>query len=180
MHLLARPACASAFGNIGYLVVSFRGECHCATQQEWNHVECGRSSISGCGFGMYKTQLLNAGWMTPGLEQVYTVVLVLVTQQLTIRGIFLKHQTLTATHDEMRAWAGLGAALTVLWKQTQIAASVFGTLLTVIYLIGISILHISTPSLLNFQAFPRPNRTMVLTQKAMPQIKVDYPVYDSY
>jgi hypothetical protein len=117
--------------------------------------------------------------MTPGLEQVYTLLLVLVTQQLSVQGIFLKRQTITATHDEMTAWSGLGTALTVLWRQTQFTASVIGTLLIVIYFIGMSILHVSTPSLFNFQPFPRPNRTKVLTQKAMPQIREDYYPYDS-
>jgi hypothetical protein len=108
--------------------------------------------------------------MTEGLWQIYTVVLVLVTQQLTIQGICLKQQMLTATHDELAAWTGLGSALSVLWRQTHIAASAVGTLSIATYLIGISILHISTPSLLNFQAFSRPNRTTIPTRIAMPTI----------
>jgi len=67
------------------------------------------------------------------LATIYTIVMVAVIQQLTTRGMLLKHQTLTATHDESTAWVGLGSALLVLWRQTRIAASVMGTLSVAIY-----------------------------------------------
>ena len=95
--------------------------------------------------------LCNKMLSEPG--QVYTVVLVVITQKLATQGMLLKPQTLTATHDESVAWSGLGSALLVLLKQTRIPASVLGTLLIAIYLIGISVLHISTPSLFNLQVF---------------------------
>ena len=103
--------------------------------------------------------------------QIYTIVLVVTTQKLAMQGIFLKYQTLTATHDESTAWIGLGSALLVLWKQTRIAASVIGALWVTIYLIGISVLHISTPSLFNIQVFEQPNASTILTQKLMPKIE---------
>jgi hypothetical protein len=79
--------------------------------------------------------------------------MVVIMQQLTTRGILVKRQMLTTTHDECTAWTGLGSALLVLWRQTHIAASVVGTLLIAIYLIGISVLHVSTPSLFSLEVF---------------------------
>ncbi|KIM72760.1 hypothetical protein PILCRDRAFT_15822 [Piloderma croceum F 1598] len=100
----------------------------------------------------------------------YTVLLVVTTQRLALYGILLRRQTLTATHDESTAWVGLGSALLVLWKQTHIAASVVGTSLITIYLVGISVLHISTPSLFTLQVFDQPNSTMISTRIGMPKI----------
>lgn len=108
--------------------------------------------------------------MKYGLLQIYTAVLLLITQRLAMKGILHKYQTLTATHDQFAAWTGLGSALSVLWSQTRIAASVIGTLSITIYLVGISVLHISTPSLFNLQVFNNPNGTTIPTQIGMPQI----------
>ena len=105
-------------------------------------------------------------------EQTYTILLVVTTQRLALCGILLRRQTLTATHDESTAWIGLGSALLVLWKQTRIAASVVGTSLITIYLVGISVLHISTPSLFNLQVFDQPNGTKISTRIGMPKISV--------
>ena len=101
-------------------------------------------------------------------------------QQLTTRGILLKYQTLTATHDESAAWAGLGSALLVLWSQTRIAASVIGSLSAAIYLMGISVLHISTPSLFNLQVFENLNALTISTQIAMPNISNEIASYESH
>ena len=102
------------------------------------------------------------------MRQIYTVALVVITQQLATQGSLFKYQTLTATHDDSTAWTGLGSALLVLRQQKNIAASVVGTLLVTIYLIGISILHISTPSLFNLQVFEQPNKSNISTRIGMP------------
>jgi hypothetical protein len=103
--------------------------------------------------------------------------MVVIMQQLTTRGILLKRQMLTAAHDESTAWTGLGSALLVLWRQTRIAASVLGTLLITVYLIGIAVLHVSTPSLFGLQVFERPDGTNISTTIGMPVITGDIPVY---
>jgi hypothetical protein len=92
---------------------------------------------------------------------------------LALRDILLQRQALTATHDQSTAWTGLGSALLVVWRQFRIPASVFGTLLISIYLIGISILHISTPSLFHLQIFDQPNATTISTKIGMPVINFD-------
>ncbi|KAJ7916393.1 hypothetical protein B0H13DRAFT_1871282 [Mycena leptocephala] len=60
---------------------------------------------------------------------------------------FHKARTLTAMHDITSAWAGIGSALATLYSQMSLAGSVVGTLSVVGYLGGISILHVTTPSL---------------------------------
>lgn len=76
-----------------------------------------------------------------------------VTQKLALSYNFHKDGTLTAMHDITCAWAGVGSALATLHSQMSLAASVVGTLSVVGYLGGISILHVTTPSLISIEAF---------------------------
>ncbi|KAJ7788658.1 hypothetical protein B0H14DRAFT_2628050 [Mycena olivaceomarginata] len=96
--------------------------------------------------------------------QLYSSVLVLLTQSLAIRRNFLVKQTVTATHDNISAWTGLGAALLGILNQRSIPASVIGTFSVFLYLLNISIVHISTPSLLSLQTFNYSFPTNVTTQ----------------
>lgn len=76
-----------------------------------------------------------------------------VTQKLALSYNFHKARTLTAMHDITSAWAGIGSALATLYSQRSLAGSVVGTLSVVGYLGGISILHVTTPSLLSIETF---------------------------
>ncbi|KII84282.1 hypothetical protein PLICRDRAFT_32355 [Plicaturopsis crispa FD-325 SS-3] len=102
------------------------------------------------------------------LYQLFTVSLVLTTQQLALRGTLLRRQTLTASHDETTAWTGLGSALVTLWRQTYLAASVLGTLSIALYLAGIAVLHVSTPSLFALQPFNNTDNGVISTTVGMP------------
>ncbi|KAJ7756648.1 hypothetical protein B0H16DRAFT_1721708 [Mycena metata] len=92
----------------------------------------------------------------------YSSILVLTSQTLAMRRNFLIKQTITATHDNITAWSGLGAAVCGVWNQRSIPASVFGTLSVFLYLLKISIFHIST--LLSLQTFNFSLPTDVRTQ----------------
>ncbi|KAJ7023755.1 hypothetical protein C8F04DRAFT_1271103 [Mycena alexandri] len=94
----------------------------------------------------------------------YSSILVLTSQTLAMRRNFQIKQTITATHDNITAWSGLGAAVCGVWNQRSIPASVFGTLSVFLYLLNISIFHISTPSLLSLQTFNFSLPTDVRTQ----------------
>ncbi|KAJ7751372.1 hypothetical protein B0H16DRAFT_1724104 [Mycena metata] len=94
----------------------------------------------------------------------YSSILVLMSQTLAMRRNFLIKQTITATHDNITAWSGLGAAVCGVWNQKSIPASVFGTLSVFLYLLNISIFPISTPSLLSLQTFNFSLPTRVRTQ----------------
>ncbi|KIJ58816.1 hypothetical protein HYDPIDRAFT_33779 [Hydnomerulius pinastri MD-312] len=84
---------------------------------------------------------------------IYTAILVFVTQRLALSGAVARRQMLTAVHDTFAAWNGLGASINVLWQQTEVAASVWSTLAIVVYLTCISVLHIASSSIIQFQAF---------------------------
>jgi hypothetical protein len=63
------------------------------------------------------------------------------------------HKTLTATHDSISSWAGLGSALATLYNQLSVPASVAGTLHIAGYLGCVSILHITIPAILSVETF---------------------------
>lgn len=65
-----------------------------------------------------------------------------------LRRNFRRSQTLTATHDSVRAWTGLGSALVCVWQQKAITASISGVLSAFVYLANILVLHVTFPGLL--------------------------------
>ncbi|KAJ7743060.1 hypothetical protein B0H14DRAFT_2637498 [Mycena olivaceomarginata] len=79
---------------------------------------------------------------------IYSALLVFVTQKLVLRRNFRRSQTLTATHDSVRAWTGLGSALVCVWQQKAITASISGVLSAFVYLANILVLHVTFPGLL--------------------------------
>ncbi|KAJ7454375.1 hypothetical protein FB451DRAFT_1517922 [Mycena latifolia] len=95
---------------------------------------------------------------------IYSAVLVLVTQTLSIRRSLQMDQTLTATHDNSAAWAGIGSAIVHVWHQKAVPASVIGVLSTFLYLGNILVLHITTPSLVSLQTFNSSRSVLVPTQ----------------
>ncbi|KAF7330652.1 hypothetical protein MSAN_02450400 [Mycena sanguinolenta] len=91
--------------------------------------------------------------VTQSFGTIYCALLVFVTQRLAMRHNLGLTKTLTAAHDCISAWAGLGSALTTLLNQVFVPASVFGTLNIVGYLGCISVLHITIPAILSLEAF---------------------------
>ncbi|KAJ7202106.1 hypothetical protein GGX14DRAFT_463837, partial [Mycena pura] len=83
---------------------------------------------------------------------IYCAVLVFLTQKLAMQRT-TELMTLTAVHDNISAWAGLGSALATQFNQLSVSASVLGTLSIVVYLGCISILHTSIPAILSADAF---------------------------
>ncbi|KAF7340327.1 hypothetical protein MVEN_01951800 [Mycena venus] len=96
--------------------------------------------------------------------QIYSALLVFVTQTLTSRRSVRSIQTLTAVHDIATAWSGIGSAVLQLWRQMAIPGSVFGVLSALLYLGGILILHITTPALFSIQTFNSTREISVATQ----------------
>ncbi|KAJ7203832.1 hypothetical protein GGX14DRAFT_569876 [Mycena pura] len=78
---------------------------------------------------------------------------VFVTQKLAIHANFHARRTLTATHDNLSAWGGLGSALASLYNQFYPPASVVGTFVVTAYLGGISLLHVTTPAIFSVAGF---------------------------
>ncbi|KAJ7268349.1 hypothetical protein C8J57DRAFT_1324944 [Mycena rebaudengoi] len=81
----------------------------------------------------------------------YSVLLVLVTQQIALHRAVTSYQTLTAIHDITSSWSGLGAAIVSCWRQLAIPASVPGTGAVTVYLACIAIIHIIFPTIIKLQ-----------------------------
>ncbi|KAG2105484.1 uncharacterized protein F5147DRAFT_702585 [Suillus discolor] len=94
---------------------------------------------------------------------IYTAVLLLLTQRLAISRTLVRRVKLTAVHDISGAWAGLGSALTSVWRQTDIPASWWTTSAVAAYLASITVLHVTSSTLLQFQTFNASMTTSVPT-----------------
>ncbi|KAG1853197.1 hypothetical protein DFJ58DRAFT_745974 [Suillus subalutaceus] len=79
-----------------------------------------------------------------------------------------RRQKLTVIHDISGAWAGLGSALSSIWRQIKIPASWWAVSAVTAYLASISVLHITSSTLLQFQTFNTSTKTPVLTTQAWP------------
>ncbi|KAG1869442.1 hypothetical protein DFJ58DRAFT_855811 [Suillus subalutaceus] len=97
------------------------------------------------------------------LIQIYTAVLLFLTQQLAISRTLVRRLKLTAIHDISGAWAGLGSALSSVWRQTDIPASWWTTSAVATYLASITVLHVTSSTLLQFQTFNTSMTTSVPT-----------------
>ena len=82
-------------------------------------------------------------------------------------------QKLTATHDISGAWAGLGAAAANLWKQTEMASSTKATLLILFYLSCVSVLHVASPTIMEFEAYNATSTTAVPSNSTWPNPSVN-------
>ncbi|KAK0216578.1 hypothetical protein EDD85DRAFT_942889 [Armillaria nabsnona] len=107
------------------------------------------------------------------ISTVYIAGLILVSQQLATRRNIHARQTLTATHDNMSAWSGLGAALISVWRQTAIAASVAGSILVAGYFICVTILHITAPAIFSIQPFNTTQYSVISTTMGPPNISIN-------
>ncbi|KAG1736318.1 hypothetical protein EDB19DRAFT_1910270 [Suillus lakei] len=93
----------------------------------------------------------------------YTAILVFLTQRLAMSRALVRRLKLTSIHDISGAWAGLGSALSSVCKQTGIPASLWATTAVTAYLVCISVLHITSSTILQFQTFNSSMTTYVPT-----------------
>ncbi|KAF7333130.1 hypothetical protein MVEN_02378500 [Mycena venus] len=110
----------------------------------------------------------------------YLSLLLLLTQKLAIYSSLQSKRTLTATHDQLTAWSGIGSAFATLYHQLYIPASVMGTVLIIGYLGRILLLHITTPALLTVEAFnttqfqPIPTHGLPQLNRSNPNATYDF------
>ncbi|KAJ7818543.1 hypothetical protein B0H14DRAFT_3473778 [Mycena olivaceomarginata] len=97
------------------------------------------------------------------INTAYSAALIFVTQSLATRYHLRRHQTLSATHDNLAAWTGMGAAITNLWGQRELRTSLGGVLSTTIYLAAVLALHTTTPALISVAAFNSTSSTSIST-----------------
>lgn len=108
-------------------------------------------------------------------SQVYSALLVLTTQTLSMRRDLQIHQTLTATHDNAAAWAGLGSATFYVWRQRGVSASLKGVLSALFYLGNIALLQVAMSSMFSLQTVTAPQSGLIATH-GLPS----YPSYHDY
>lgn len=106
------------------------------------------------------------------VTQLYTTVLVVMTQQLAAHLAMTSRQDLTFVHDMSCAWAGVGSAVISLSQQRKAAVAFWMTLCIVIYFGCISILHISSSTLMEFQTFNSTVATLVPSTLAWPDSSI--------
>ncbi|KAF8141895.1 hypothetical protein EV363DRAFT_1443812 [Boletus edulis] len=125
----------------------------------WNHAEH-RITLP------FDNEALTTG-LSSGLQAfyiLYTALLVFVTQSLVLSATFSSKKKLTQIHDICSAWSGLGAALSTLWSQTKVASSVWSVVLVTAYFTCVSILHVASSTIMQFQPF---NHTIARTVPAL-------------
>ncbi|KAF9219704.1 hypothetical protein BS17DRAFT_769774 [Gyrodon lividus] len=123
---------------------------------------------------------LDNGVMITGLSVIlqafytlYTAGLVFVTQRLALSGFIARRQYLTAVHDVSGAWAGIGAAINVVWQQRKVASSISMTIAVMIYLACVSVLHIASSTIMQFTAFNSTITSSVQSTMAWPSQSFD-------
>ncbi|KAJ6503856.1 hypothetical protein C8R45DRAFT_973929 [Mycena sanguinolenta] len=102
--------------------------------------------------------------VTTALGTIYYAGLVFLIQKLSMRKSLHESQTLTTTHDNAAAWAGIGSALSRVWYQKAVPASLSGVFSAFFYLGNILALHITTPALFSLQTFNSSRSISVTTQ----------------
>ncbi|KAG1896825.1 uncharacterized protein F5891DRAFT_1052361 [Suillus fuscotomentosus] len=84
---------------------------------------------------------------------IYCTILVYLMQRLTFLKNMMRRQTVTALHDTVNAWKGLGSALECLWQQSTIPASRWSILSITAYLACVFSLHVVSSSIIQLQTF---------------------------
>ncbi|KAF8214817.1 hypothetical protein K438DRAFT_2138348 [Mycena galopus ATCC 62051] len=82
-----------------------------------------------------------------------TVISTVIGTRLAIQTCIGNIQTLTAAHDQVLSWAGVGSAVSVLFSQLELQAAIAGPLSVGGYLATIALLHVTTPALFAIETF---------------------------
>ncbi|KAJ7610615.1 hypothetical protein DFH06DRAFT_1485488 [Mycena polygramma] len=91
--------------------------------------------------------------LSTGTGMGYLSTALFVTQKLAMHYNLSARQTLTATHDNIAAWNGLGSALSMVYAQFKLPASVFGTSIVAVYLSCLALLHVTLPAVFSVVGF---------------------------
>ena len=101
--------------------------------------------------------------------QLFLTVILFLTQKLaTMRNLTIS-QSLTATHDQISAWSGLGKALKTVLKQLDVVS---GPMAIAVYLGCITIVHITTPSILSLHPIELSVTGTIPTSLSVPNMSV--------
>ena len=87
------------------------------------------------------------------IKKIYTLILVFITQRLAVSRAMTRKQSLTSHHDLSQAWTSIGSALFGLWQQAKDTASPCMMLAITTYYLCISVLHVSSTTIMQFEVF---------------------------
>ena len=90
------------------------------------------------------------------------------TQRLAVSRAMTRKQTLTSHHDLSQAWTSIGSALFGVWQQAKDAASPRTTLVIAMYYLCISVLHVSSTTVMQFEVFSSSKTITVPSTLAWP------------
>ena len=79
--------------------------------------------------------------------------MVFITQRLAVSRALTRKQSLTSHHDLSQAWTSIGSALFGLRQQAKVAASPRMTLAITTYYLCISVLHVTSTTVMQFEVF---------------------------
>ncbi|KAF8552853.1 hypothetical protein OG21DRAFT_1326343 [Imleria badia] len=106
-------------------------------------------------------------------NEVFTTGLIFVTQTLVLSATFSTSKKLTQIHDICGAWGGFGMALSSLWSQTKVTSSVLSIGLVTAYFACVSVLHVASSTIMQFQPFNDTLTRMVPAVATWPDPSVD-------
>jgi hypothetical protein len=90
--------------------------------------------------------------------------MIYMVRRISLRSRLQEKTSLTAVHDINDAWSGIGAATIGLSRQIHLPADYVAVSIAMLYLLGISILHITSPALLGLQTYSPSTPLDILTR----------------
>ncbi|KAL1750888.1 hypothetical protein FB107DRAFT_294262 [Schizophyllum commune] len=101
----------------------------------------------------------------------YGSLLIWITQKLALRRLLTSRQTLTAIHDEYNSWIGIGSAMLALAGQRRIRSALPWVSCITAYLVCITALHSTVPSMVTVKVGEVDFEDYVTTRLAYPDVK---------
>ena len=107
-----------------------------------------------------------------GSSKAYSLILVSITQRLAVSRAMARTQNLTSVHDLSQAWTGIGSALVGVSQQVKVVASLRTTLAVTIYYLCVSVLHIASTTVMQFEVFDGSSNHTAQSTLAWPASKL--------
>ncbi|KAL1661063.1 hypothetical protein GGF50DRAFT_129783 [Schizophyllum commune] len=101
----------------------------------------------------------------------YGSLLIWITQKLALMRLLTSRQTLTAMHDEYNSWIGIGSAMLALAGQRRIRSALPWVSCITAYLVCITALHSTVPSMVTVKIGEVDFEDYVTTRLAYPDVK---------
>lgn len=91
----------------------------------------------------------------------------------------VRRETITSLHSISLVWSGLGASMVNLWQHASRSMNMFRTLSVFLYLVFISVLHVSPSCHLDFNSFNSTEVSQVEMTLGIPNMTMNLAKYDA-